>query len=120
MMPVLLALVAFLVAVLSGLGVGSAGLLVVFMTTAMQMPQLTAQGLNLIFFLCSSGVSLLLCLRKAPPLWRYQGLLLLLGVPGALLGAELAHFLPEGVLRCAFGIFLMGCGILGLFGKKKD
>lgn len=113
-------LAVLLTATLSGLGVGSAGILVLYLVRVEGLAQLTAQGLNLIFFLCSSGVSLLLCLRKAPPLWRYQGLLLLLGVPGALLGAELAHFLPEGVLRCAFGIFLMGCGILGLFGKKKD
>ena len=113
-------LAVLLTATLSGLGVGSAGILVLYLVQVEGLAQLTAQGLNLIFFLCSSGVSLLLCLRKAPPLWRYQGLLLLLGVPGALLGAELAHFLPEGVLRCAFGIFLMGCGVLGLFGKKKD
>ena len=113
-------LAVLLTATLSGLGVGSAGILVLYLVRVEGLAQLTAQGLNLIFFLCSSGVSLLLCLRKAPPLWRYQGLLLLLGVPGALLGAELAHFLPEGVLRCAFGIFLMGCGVLGLFGKKKD
>ena len=112
-------LAVLLTATLSGLGVGSAGILVLYLVRVEGLAQLTAQGLNLIFFLCSSGVSLLLCLRKAPPLWRYQGLLLLLGVPGALLGAELAHFLPEGVLRCAFGIFLMGCGVLGLFGKKK-
>ena len=113
-------LAVLLTATLSCLGVGSAGILVLYLVRVEGLAQLTAQGLNLIFFLCSSGVSLLLCLRKAPPLWRYQGLLLLLGVPGALLGAELAHFLSEGVLRCAFGIFLMGCGVLGLFGKKKD
>lgn len=112
-------LAVLLTATLSGLGVGSAGILVLYLVRVEGLAQLTAQGLNLIFFLCSSGVSLLLCLRKTPPLWRYQGLLLLTGVPGALLGAELAHFLPEGVLRCAFGIFLIGCGILGLFRKKK-
>ena len=112
-------LIALLTATLSGLGVGSAGILVLYFVRAEGLAQLTAQGLNLIFFLASSGLSLLLCLRKAPPLWRYQRLLLLGGVPGALLGAELAHFLPEGVLRTAFALFLIGCGTLGLFRKKR-
>ena len=54
----LLALTSFGVAILSGLGVGSAGLLVVFLTAVLQVPQLTAQGMNLVFFLFSSGSAL--------------------------------------------------------------
>lgn len=108
-----------LTATLSGLGVGSAGLLVLYLVQVEEQAQLTAQGLNLIFFLCSSGLSLFLCLKKAPPLWHYQRWLLLAGVPGALLGAELAHVLPEGMLRSAFGVFLILSGILGLFRKKR-
>ena len=45
------ALVPLLIATLSGLGVGSAGLLVAFLTLCEGMPQLEAQGQNLLFFL---------------------------------------------------------------------
>lgn len=38
------------IALLSGMGVGSAGLLVVWLTMADTVPQLAAQGLNLYFF----------------------------------------------------------------------
>ena len=113
------ALIALLCATLSGLGVGSAGILVLYLTRAEGVPQLTAQGLNLLFFLASGITSLLFSLRKTPPLWRYQCLLLLTGIPGALLGVELATLLPAAVLRRALGALLIFCGVRGLFGKKK-
>ena len=45
------AVTSFLIAVLSGLGVGSGGLLVIYLTLVEKVPQLTAQGTNLIFFI---------------------------------------------------------------------
>ena len=110
---------ALVAATLSGLGVGSAGILVLYLTGAQGMPQLAAQGANLIFFLACGSISLLFSLRKTPPLWRYQPFLLLGGIPGALLGTALAATLPEGALRLAFGLLLILCGAWGLFGKKK-
>jgi uncharacterized membrane protein YfcA len=112
-------LVTLLTATLSGLGVGGAGILVLYLTRTEGVSQLTAQGLNLLLFLASGGISFLLSLKKTPPLWRYQRLLLLTGIPGALLGAELAAHLPAGVLRHALGALLILCGLSGLFGKKK-
>ena len=43
------------VAVLSGMGVGSGGLLVVYLTLAAGMQQAPAQALNLFFFLFAAG-----------------------------------------------------------------
>ena len=51
------------VALLSGLGVGSGGLLVVFLTEYRAVGQLFAQGVNLIFFIFSSGASTAVNLR---------------------------------------------------------
>ena len=110
---------ALLVAVLSGLGVGSAGLLVVFLTTVQQTPQLTAQGLNLVFFLFSSGAALTVHLLRTPLLYGCVLLLLLAGLPGSLLGAALAHALPEEALRRAFGLLLIASGTMGLFKREK-
>ena len=112
-------LVCFAVALLSGMGVGSAGLLVLFLTLVQEIPQLEAQGVNLLFFLFSSGAALLVHLFRTPPLW---GLLLLL-IPAGLLGAwggtALALYLPQALLRKLFGAFLVVSGTLGIFAKKK-
>ena len=111
---------AYGVAVLSGLGVGSAGLLVVYLTAVAQMPQLAAQGLNLVFFLFSSGAALLVHLLRTPPLYGYALLLLIGGIPGSLLGAGLAHALSRTLLRRLFGGFLIFSGLVGLFGRKRN
>lgn len=120
MMLWLTAFVAFGVAVLSGLGVGSAGLLVVFLTAVLQVPQLTAQGLNLAFFLFSSGSALILHLLRTPLLFGCILLLLPGGFLGSYLGAVLAHAISEALLRRLFGGLLIVAGLLGLFRRKKN
>ena len=116
----LAAVVCFLVGILSGMGVGSAGLLVVYLTWVEHLPQLTAQGLNLLFFLFSSGAALVVHLLRTPLLYTCILLLLIGGVPGALLGSRLAVHLPGTLLRRLFGWLLIVSGGIGLFKKKKN
>lgn len=112
-------IVAFGIAVLSGLGVGSAGLFVVFLTMVEHLPQLTAQGLNLTFFLFSSGAALTVHLLRTPLLFGCILLLLPGGILGSFLGTSAAHVLPEEWLRTLFGGMLIISGAVGLFSKKK-
>lgn len=115
----LLSFISFAVAILSGLGVGSAGLLVVYLTAIEHQAQLTAQGLNLLFFLFSSGAALTVHLLRTPLLFGCILLLLPGGVAGSLLGTALAHRLPEALLRRLFGLLLILSGAAGLFRKGK-
>jgi uncharacterized membrane protein YfcA len=112
--------VAFAIAVLSGLGVGSAGLFVVYLTMVEHLPQLTAQGLNLMFFLFSSGAALTVHLARTKLPYGCILLLLLGGIPGSLAGAALAHAVSEDLLRRLFGGLLIVAGLSGLFGNKKN
>lgn len=111
---------AFGVAVLSGLGVGSAGLLVVYLTAVENLPQLTAQGLNLVFFLFSSGAALLVHLSRTVLLTGAILLMIPGGVAGSLLGTALAGILPEEILRKFFGLLLVVSGVSGLFRGKAQ
>lgn len=112
-------LVTFVVALLSGLGVGSAGLLVIFLTFVQHIPQLQAQGLNLLFFLFSSGAALCVHLFRTPPFWGLLLLLIPAGLLGALGGTALALYLPQELLRTLFGWLLVLSGTLSLFRGKK-
>ena len=112
-------LVFFLLALLSGMGVGSAGLPVLYLTLLLHYPQLQAQGLNLLFFLAAAGASLTVHLRRTPPYFRVALILLAAGLPGALLGARLAVLLTAVRLRRIFGIFLILTGVLGLLPAKR-
>lgn len=111
--------VTFAVALLSGMGVGSAGLLVLYLTFVQNLPQLTAQGVNLLFFLFSSGAALFVHLFRTPPIWGLLLLLIPAGFLGAWVGTALALYLPQTLLRKLFGGLLVLSGTLGLFGKGK-
>lgn len=118
-MTVLTIVIATAVAVLSGLGVGSAGLLVAYLTAAVGVPQHAAQGVNLAFFLFASGAALLVHAKHTPPpAWAL--LLLPGGLLGSYWGAALAYAMPQDLLRQLFGVFLILTGIYGLFGGRKD
>ncbi|MBO5326678.1 MAG: sulfite exporter TauE/SafE family protein [Clostridia bacterium] len=112
-------IIAFFVAILSGLGVGSAGLLVVFLTSVEHLPQLTAQGLNLLLFIFSSGAALVVHMLRIPLLFSCILLMLPGGILGTFLGTAVAHIVSQALLRRLFGILLIVSGVLGLLKKTK-
>ncbi len=111
--------VVFAAAILAGLGVGSAGLFVLWLTFAEKMPQLAAQGTNLIFFLFSSGAALAVHAFRTPLLWKTIACLVVFGLLGSALGVRLATRLPQEMLRRLFGTLLILSGAYGLFSRKK-
>ena len=111
-------LIFLVLAALSGLGVGSAGLPVIYLTLIEKLPQLQAQGISLVFFLFSSGAALLVHLLRTPPL-RAVWLLLPTGLLGAFVGSALAGVLPQPLLRTFFAFFLILTGTWGLFSRRK-
>ncbi len=111
-------IVTFLVAVLAGLGVGSAGLLVTWLTLVEQLPQMTAQGTNLAFFIFSSSTALAIHAFRTPLLWQCVIFLVPSGLFGSLLGVSLAGYLPQAILRRIFGCMLIFSGGIGLLSRR--
>lgn len=105
------AIAAFLAAVLSGLGIGSAGLFVLYLTLVAGYGQPEAQAANLLFFLLSAGAALLCHVRDRRIPWRTVGFLILCALPGAFLGAWLVRILDASLIRRLFGGMLVATGI---------
>ncbi len=112
--------VSFLIAALSGMGVGGGGLFVIYLALTGDTPQLTAQGMNLLFFLFSAGASALVHLSRRRIFGKVVLLMALSGIVGSLLGTALTSYVSEGLLRKSFGFLLVVGGILALRGKGKD
>ena len=110
---------AFLAAILSGLGVGSAGLFVLYLTLIAGYSQPEAQALNLLFFLLSAGAALLLHIRARSIPWRVVGFLIACAVPGALAGSYLVRVLDASVIRKLFGGMLIVTGLPALLAKGE-
>lgn len=105
---------SFLIATLSGMGVGGGGLFVVFLAVFTQMDQLTIQGINLLFFLFSSGSAVCIHLSKRQIFGSAVIAMAIFGIFGAVAGSLLGNFLPASLLRKLFGVMLTVSGILSL------
>ncbi len=112
-------IVSFIIAVLSGLGVGSGGLFVIWLTLAEGVGQIEAQGLNLLFFLFSSGSSLIYHIARRKILWGAVLFLSVTGILGSLFGSYIAGFISAALMKKLFGGMLVITGLFSLFGKKS-
>ncbi len=109
------ALVTFLCALLAGLGVGSGGLLLLYLLGPLGMPQYAAQGTNLLFFCLATLASTLLSLRAGRlPAGRLL-LLLPIGIAGVLGGSLLTLAVPPGAARAGFGALMLAGGLYTFF-----
>ena len=105
---------AFIMAVLSGLGVGGGGLFVIYLALFTNIPQLEIQGINLAFFLFSSTSSLIIHLRKRKIFTTAITVMSIFGIIGALAGSFLATTINQGLLRKIFGTMLIVSGIISI------
>ena len=114
--------VGFGTGILSAWGVGGGTLLLLIMTLFLGVDQVTAQGINLLYFLPTAGAGLLFhrknglldkeVIRKAVPS----------GIVAAAAAAWLATAVDVTILRKPFGIFLLLAGVMTLWqtkGQKK-
>lgn len=119
MTVVLDAFAALAIAALSGMGIGSGGLFVIYLTFVDAVPQLAAQGYNLLFFIFSSGASLIIHLQKRAFFWGSVLIMTVFGIVGALLGSFVAGLLSVEIIRKIFGAMLAVSGGIALFSDKK-
>ena len=106
--------IALLIAVLSGMGIGSGGLFVLFLRAFHGTDQLTAQGLNLLFFIFATAASLCIHLTRRRISMLLVSTLAAGGLLGSLIGSRLATELPEKAVSHLFGLFLIAAGLMTL------
>ena len=110
---------SFVIALLSGLGVGGGGLFVVFLNFFSDLSQLRVQGINLLFFLFSSGSAVCVHLRRRRIFGGAVLILMLFGTLGAILGMLLTGVIEDSLLRKIFGGMLVVTGMLSLSRNVK-
>ena len=116
---IITACAAFLAAVLSGLGVGSAGIFVLYLTAWAGLGQAEAQGVNLLFYLISGGASMLFHVRRREIPWRLVVCLVVCAIPGTLLGTYLVRMMDADLLRRLFGGMLVVTGLPVLLRRPR-
>lgn len=112
--PVLAGLVS---GVISGFGVGGGTILMVYLTVLAQIPQRTAQGINLLYFLPTAAAALILHSKNNYVRWKVVLPAAIAGCISAGLMSFAALHMELSLLKRLFGIFLIVTGLSELFKK---
>ena len=98
-----------------GMGVGGGGLLIIYLTLYLDVPQLLAQGSNLALFVIAGAGALLIHFRKRT-IKPWQVILgILFGALGSFLSSRLLSNVEPKYAKVALGIFLIISGSLALY-----
>ncbi len=108
-----------LIGALSGMGVGGAGLLVIYLTALRGVGQQAAQGVNLYFFIFASAAAMFVHSAKRRIDYGTVLMTTLTGVPAAYLGCMAAAAAGPSLLRKIFGGMLVITGAMALLRNKK-
>ncbi len=111
-------IVAFLTSALAAMGVGGGGLFVIYLTLIKNTEQLTAQGINLFFFIVGAFPGLIVHIFKRKLNFFVIALISVFGVLGVFLGTFLLNDMPTDIVRKAFGTMLFISGAISLLKKK--
>lgn len=119
-MSVISPLVAgFLAGIAGAMGLGGGSVLIIYLTVFAGVKQLEAQGINLIFFLPTAAVALIVYSKKGIIKWRVIMPLMVLGAIGTLVtGFWVGHMRAELIKRL-FGVVIVIYGFYELFWNKE-
>ena len=102
--------VAFFIAILSGLGVGSGGLLVIWLTMAQGMDAINARGLNLLFFIFSGSAALIFHILRKRLRYKLVIFMAIFACVGTAVGSYVGAYISSAHLRKFFGAMLIISG----------
>ena len=97
---------------------GGGGILVIYLTLALSVPQLEAQGINLLFFLPCAVISLVINGLRRLVDWKRALWIVLGGLPTTLLGIWIAGEIDTKWLGWIFAGLLIALGVKELFSRS--
>ena len=103
MVEVLIGLVSGIV---SGTGMGGGTILIFLLTFFMGVDQHIAQATNLIFFISTSIVAIIVNIKNKNLDIKNGIIISIFGILGAIIGANISLNMPVNILKKCFGIFL--------------
>lgn len=113
-------LAGLLTGVLSGCGIGGGSLLVLWLTLFEGMPQFTAGGINLLYFLACAPAALVSHVKNHLIDREAVRFCVPAGALTSLIAAFLASETDTSLLRRLFGVLLLIIGAKELFTKRKN
>ena len=118
-------IIGILAGIFTGLGLGGGSVLILFLTLFLNLEQHVAQSTNLLFFIPSALVCIILNTKRKLINFKNAIFFVVFGVIGAVCGAVISKNMPVTKLRKLFGLFISAYEIYSYFklyikGKKRQ
>ena len=118
-MNILALLAGLFSGIIGAMGMGGGAVLIIYLTLFSDVEQLTAQGINLIFFIPIGITAILIYAKKGKIKWKTTLPLALGGIIGAVAGIYLTDVLGSQIISKIFGGFLILLGLIEIFKRIK-
>ena len=105
--------------ILGAMGLGGGAVLVIYLALFTDTEQLTAQGINLLFFIPIATVSVIIYSVKKQIQWKTTSKIAVWGLLGAAAGLFLTDYLGGSITSKIFGGLLVFLGVLEIFKKNS-
>lgn len=99
--------VGLIAGVVSGMGMGGGAILIFILSFVLGIEQHVAQAANLIFFIPTSIVAIIVNLKNKNVDLKLAIIISIFGVLGAIVGANIAVHINVWILKKYFGLFLL-------------
>ena len=117
-------LIGIVSGIVSGTGMGGGTILIFLLSFILGIEQHTAQATNLIFFIPTSIVAIIVNFKNKNIDIKQAIIISIFGVLGAVIGANIAIYMDVKILKKGFGIFLIFVTINEIYSiiklHKKD
>lgn len=113
-------LAGFFAGVAGAMGLGGGSVLLIYLTVFAGVEQLSAQGINLIFFIPIALTAVIIYSRKGIIKFKQIIPIIIAGMFASITVGYFVKFLDTGLLRKIFGGFVLVYGIIQLFTKNKS
>ncbi len=109
----------FLSGLIGSMGFGGGGVLIIYLVIFSNIPQITAQGINLIFFIPCATLATIIYVAKKQVQFKKIYPVILGGILGAILSSFFLKNVESNLLSKVFAIFLIIMGATTLFNLKR-
>ena len=106
--------------IITGTGMGGGTILITLLTLFNGMDQHIAQATNLVFFIPTSIVAILVNVKNKNIDLKIASIISFFGIIGAIIGANIAMKMNVDILKKSFGIFLSLIAIHEIYSMIKD
>lgn len=108
----------FLSGLIGAMGFGGGGILIIYLVIFSDIPQIVAQGINLIFFIPCALLATVVYSGKKQINFKIILPVILGGITGAIFASYFLSFIKSEWLSYAFAIFLIFMGLTTIFKVK--